>query len=199
MSAVREDVVLLDSGGRQVGTAAKATVHHRRTPLHLAFSSYVVRDGAVLLTRRAHTKRTWPGVLTNSCCGHPLPGEPLIDAVSRRLRDELGIDAVAVDLVLPRFRYRARMTDGTVENEMCPVFRVVASGAPRPDPAEVAWTDWVPWSRLRTGVADGSLPVSPWCRAQVAELNRLGLDPADWPVADPGLLPPAAMLPEPAR
>ena len=144
--------MLLDDAGRQVGTAAKATVHHLRTPLHLAFSTYVVDDdGAVVLTRRAMSKRTWPGVLTNSCCGHPQPGEVMVDAVRRRLRAELGIDAVAIDLVLPRFRYRASMADGTMENEMCPVFRVAADGSPRLDPAEVGRTGRLPWARLRPG------------------------------------------------
>jgi isopentenyl-diphosphate Delta-isomerase len=190
-----EDVVLLDDAGRRVGTTAKAAVHHRSTPLHLAFSIYVVRaDGSVLLTRRSATKRTWPGVLTNSCCGHPLPDEGLEVAVRRRLAAELGLTASEVNLVLPRFRYQARMPDGTCENEMCPVFRVRADGPVRPDPAEVGWTGWLPWSELSAGVTDGTLAVSPWCRAQVSRLGKLGSDARVWPAADPALLPPAAAL-----
>jgi len=184
----QERVVLLDDAGRAIGTEAKATVHHATTPLHLAFSSYVIDDaGRVLLTRRALSKPTWPGVWTNSCCGHPLPGEPVPAAVRRRLADELGVVTEAIELVLPEFRYRAEMPTGVVENELCPVYRVRWSGDPTPDPAEVASYQWVEWSEVR------DVPgLSPWCLLQLDELSGLGATPGEWPVADPALLPPAA-------
>lgn len=190
-----EKVILVDEAGRAVGTEDKATVHHAATPLHLAFSSYVFDEqGRVLLTQRAFGKRTWPGVWTNSCCGHPLPGEPLDDAVRRRLYDELALTASQVELVLPAFRYRAEMPDGVVENELCPVFRVTSTGEVRPDASEVAAYEWVSWQDVAVR-AD----LSPWCLLQLAELEKLGPTPEEWPVADPGLLPPAAQLGSPGQ
>ena len=184
---IDERVVLVDESGRAVGTEAKAAVHHAATPLHLAFSSYVVEPaGRVLLTRRAFGKPTWPGVWTNSCCGHPLPGEPPEQAVRRRLADELGIVVDAVELVLPEFRYRAEMPTGVVENEICPVYRVWWSGDPTPNPAEVADYRWADWHELR------DLPdLSPWCLLQLDELPG---SPLEWPIADPARLPPAAQI-----
>ena len=183
-------MVLLDDGGRAIGTEAKATVHHAATPLHLAFSSYVIdAAGRVLLTQRAAGKPTWPGVWTNSCCGHPLPGEPVQDAVRRRLAGELGIVTDAIELVLPEFRYRAEMPTGVVENELCPVYRVWWTGDPTPDPAEVAFYRWADWSTLRA-----TSDLSPWCLLQLDELDHLGPSPATWPLADATLLPPAARL-----
>jgi isopentenyl-diphosphate delta-isomerase len=188
---ITEQVLLLDESGNGIGTAAKAEVHHADTPLHLAFSSYVFdHDGRFLITQRAAHKKTWPSVWTNSCCGHPAPDEPIADGVSRRLTDELGLAGPhKIDLILPRFRYRAVMGNGVVENEMCPVFRVVVAADPVPNPDEVDATEWVPWAEFAESVLAGTRAVSPWCALQVQELARLGHDPSAWPVGDPTALP----------
>ncbi len=189
-----DSVVLLDETGRASGVADKADVHTAQTPLHLAFSCYLFNGaGQFLLTRRAESKRTWPGVWTNTCCGHPLPGEPVPDSVRRRLRQELGISAAELRLVLPRFRYRARMANGVTENEVCPVYAAYSVDRPEPDPAEVAEVRWVDWERFRGQVRAGAQPVSPWCALQLAELAALGPKPLDWAPADAADLPPAAV------
>jgi isopentenyl-diphosphate delta-isomerase len=192
-----ESVVLLDEAGHASGTADKAAVHHDRTPLHLAFSCYLFnQDGQFLLTRRAGSKRTFPGVWTNTCCGHPMPGEPMPGSVLRRLRTELGIGPARLELVLPRFRYQATMPNGVMENELCPVYAAYAGPSPfavAPDPAEVAEVRWVDWAGFGEAVRSGRQPVSPWCALQLAELAALGPEPLDWIPADPAGLPPAAI------
>ncbi|WP_344658981.1 isopentenyl-diphosphate Delta-isomerase [Catenulispora subtropica] len=168
-----EEVVLLAEDGTPVGTAPKAGVHTEHTPLHLAFSCYVFDDDdRLLVTRRALDKRTWPGVWTNSACGHPAPGEEIEDAVRRRLDTELGLMVDRVWPILPDFRYRAVMPNGIVENEICPVFRAaVPSGTvPDPSPDEVAEVKWIPWADFSTRVLSGDFDVSPWCRLQVEQL-----------------------------
>ena len=148
----------------------KGAVHHRDTPLHLAFSCYVVDpQERLLVTRRALSKRTWPGAWTNSCCGHPGPGEPVADAVARRTREELGIEVTDVRVVLPDFRYRAEMDDGTVENEICPVYVAICPTPTTlaPDPEEVAEHVWEAWPVFRSDVLEGRRTVSPWCLEQI--------------------------------
>jgi isopentenyl-diphosphate delta-isomerase len=172
-AGAEELVVLLDDAGRPIGTAPKRDVHHRDTPLHLAFSAYVFDpDGRFLLTQRALDKPTWPGAWTNSCCGHPGPGEPVDAAVRRRVREELGITLTDVRPALPDFRYRAVMDDGTVENELCPVYTAVCPDPSElaPDASEVASTVWVDWAEFREDVLTGRAEVSPWCVRQIAGL-----------------------------
>jgi isopentenyl-diphosphate delta-isomerase type 1 len=122
-TAARNDdlVELVDERGRAIGQAARATIHHRTTPRHRAFSVYLNdAAGRVLLTRRSLSKITWPGVWSNSCCGHPRPGESDTAAIQRRVREELGVEVMDVEVMLPDFGYTATDPNGLVENEYCP-------------------------------------------------------------------------------
>lgn len=151
--------------------ADKATVHGATTPRHLAFSCYGFRDdGRLLVTRRAWGKRTFPGVRTNTCCGHPAPGEVIEDAVRRRLHDELGLAAADLHLVLPDFGYRAS-AGGIEEHELCPVYVARLTGEPRPTPDEVDSVEWWPWERFLAAAADGDSDISPWARLQAPLLD----------------------------
>ncbi len=165
-----EQVVLLDDDGRPIGVADKAAVHGASTPRHLAFSCYGFdRAGRLLVTRRARDKRTFPGVRTNTCCGHPAPGEPMEDAIRRRLVDELGLGAVDLRLVLPDFAYRAS-AGGVEENELCPVYVCTLVGEPRPRPDEVDSVEWWSWEAfLAAARLDDDL--SPWARLQAPLLD----------------------------
>ena len=172
-----DDVVLVDAAGSPVGTAPRASVHGADTPLHLAFSCYVT-DGAgqVLLTRRALDKRTWPGVWTNTCCGHPRPDEPLEDAIRRRLVDELDLEVGPLACALPDFAYRATDASGLVENEVCPVFVAQAHPGSRvaANASEVIEWRWVSWTSLGQAMAATPFTFSPWSALQVPLLDRQG-------------------------
>lgn len=117
-----EQVILLDISGNPCGTMDKSRVHTMDTPLHSAFSIFLFDDQGFMLTQqRARSKKTWPGIWSNACCGHPLPGESQRSAASRRLEQELGLTGIELTLALPHFRYRA-VHNGIMENEICPVY-----------------------------------------------------------------------------
>jgi isopentenyl-diphosphate delta-isomerase type 1 len=171
-------VVLLDDQLQPIGQLPKSQVHHAETPLHLAFSCYIFDDsGALLMTRRATSKRAWPGVWTNTCCGHPLPGEGYADAAARRLREELGLRLVHSAVALPDFAYRAVAPDGVVENEFCPVLVGSVDGELRPDPSEVLEYQWAPWLDVVALVGAAPWAISPWSALQIPQLSALNRPP----------------------
>jgi len=164
-----ERVVLLNDDGASIGTAEKGGVHHGDTPLHLAFSCYVFDPAGsrVLVTRRALMKRTWPGVWTNSFCGHPQPLENITAAVERRASDELGMALTGIRLALPDFRYRAIDASGVVENEICPVYIATAASDPFAAPEEVMDLAWADPADLTTAARATPWAFSPWMVEQL--------------------------------
>lgn len=173
-----DNVILLDPDGAAIGEIARSVVHSRNTPLHLAFSCHVENEaGEVLVTRRALSKKTWPGVWTNSCCGHPRPGEVMTEAIRRRLDDELGLVVGELSCALPDFAYTATDASGIVENEVCPVFWTrVAHPTPavRANPDEVMDWEWVQWDDLVVGAQRTPFAFSPWAVQQLNLLSALG-------------------------
>lgn len=169
-----EVVILADDNGQPAGTEKKVAVHTANTPLHFAFSAWVLREGKVLLTRRALTKQTWPGVWTNSFCGHPAPGETNEQAVLRRAAFELGINTEQLTEpieVLPDFSYRAVDSSGIVENEICPVFVTHLQGGAEfePNPLEVDSLIWLEIDKLISAVDAAPDVFSPWMVEELAE------------------------------
>jgi isopentenyl-diphosphate delta-isomerase len=179
MNPADQLVILLDPDGSPIGEQRKSSVHHADTPLHLAFSLYLFdQAGRLLMTRRALRKATWPGVWTNTCCGHPMPGESIPDAIQRRLRAELHLDVTELRCVLPEFAYRARDASGVWENEVCPVFVgvVVSSDALRPNTEEAVDWVWTPWADVVKAMAAAPFAFSPWSVEQV-HLMPAGVTP----------------------
>lgn len=167
-----ERVVLLDEDRTPIGSELKEVVHTQSTPLHLAFSCHVLNAaGEVLVTRRALGKRTWPGVWTNSVCGHPQPDEPMEDAVVRRAQHELGLTLSDIRPVLPGFRYRATDASGVVENEVCPVYLAVTDEEPRPHPDEVMEARWTDPAALGDALRATPWAFSPWFVSQARDLE----------------------------
>jgi isopentenyl-diphosphate delta-isomerase len=178
-----EVVVLVDDDDREIGTALKSEVHDSNTPLHRAFSLFLFDrpspevterygDRRVLVTQRALTKKTWPGVWSNSVCGHPAPGESREEAIVRRVREELGCGVKELEKVAD-YRYRFSR-GGVVEHEICPIFVGVIEGELKPDQEEVEDWEWMEWEEFRKALdSDKSGVWSEWCKeeAQLVEVH----------------------------
>lgn len=171
---MQEFVVLVDEYNNEIGTAAKEMVHSDHTPLHRGFSLFVFnKKNDLLVTRRADTKKTFPGVWTNTVCGHPGPKEDVVVAVKRRLKDELGIVADDIKVVAP-YRYRCTDIHGIMENEICPILVGHADRDPTPDPREVADWKWMGWREFLAEIQNIPDKYSPWCIEEAAILQQKG-------------------------
>ena len=165
-------IVMVDENNIPIGTERKLPAHDGDTKLHRAFSVFLFNDkGELLLQQRALAKKTWPGVWSNSACGHVMLHETLENAAQRRLKYELGVTGTELRVVLPDFRYRAEK-DGVMENEICPVLVGFVSGQPRPNPAEVNDLRWVDWNSFVTHVSDPGNGFSPWAIKEVELLAK---------------------------
>ena len=170
--------MLVNARGEPTGTAGKRSSHHADTPLHLAFSCYVFDEaGHFLATRRSTAKTVWPGVWTNTVCGHPAPGESFRAAIERRLDHELGMRVDDINVVVADHVYRAPPFRGIVEHEFCPVFVARARSAPRPNPDKVAEHRWMRWEDfVRAARTDAADRFSWWCKDQLGQAaGRLGV------------------------
>lgn len=168
-----ELIVLCDEAGNPTGTAEKLATHNANTPMHRAFSCYLFNQkGQILLTQRAAVKKVWPTVWTNSCCGHPAPGESDEAAISRRLDYELGMSAEQPVCILPTYHYKTPPYKGIIEHEFCPVYAARTSVEPAPNPDEVDDYRWVSWPEyIRLLEHDTTDEYSWWAKDQLKQLK----------------------------
>jgi isopentenyl-diphosphate delta-isomerase len=139
-----EALILVNDADEEIGTGEKLDIH-RKGQLHRAFSVFVLdSQDRVLLQRRAGGKYHSGGLWSNTCCGHPRPGEETRIAAERRLREEMGIECQLTET--GAFTYRVELDRGLIEHEIDHVFSGEFSGSPSPNPDEVS--DWK-WISLR--------------------------------------------------
>ncbi|WP_245720456.1 isopentenyl-diphosphate Delta-isomerase [Nocardia uniformis] len=168
-------VELVDEQGRAVGACPVADAHTAPGRLHRAFSVMLFdRSGRMLMQRRAAVKTRFPLLWTNTCCGHPAPGQAVADAAAVRLWEEFGVTAELTEV--GEFQYRAAdPSTGRVEYEYDHVLiGLLEDTAPQPNPAEIEDFSWVRPDKLRTALADAPEAHTPWL-AQVLELAERAL------------------------
>lgn len=168
-------MILVDPADAVLGAAPKLDAH-RTGVLHRAFSVFVFDSrGDLLLQRRARTKYHSGGLWTNTCCGHPRPGEDAGRAARQRLREEMGFTCPLA--AVGRFTYRADVGGGLEEHELDHVYVGVHDGVPLPSPVEVdAWRRCaIPMLEEEVRHAPGRF--SAWFAPALAVALRAGVPP----------------------
>lgn len=110
-----EQVILVDEQDQPIGLMEKQAAH-LEPHLHRAFSVFVFNSkGELLLQQRAFSKYHSPGLWTNTCCSHPREGETVMDAATRRLKEEMGMKCELREVYT--FIYMAPVGQGLTEHE----------------------------------------------------------------------------------
>lgn len=136
-----EYVTLVDENDNVIGAAEKIDAH-KNPKLHRAFSIFITNSrGELLIQQRAGHKYHCPWMWSNTCCGHPRPGESLEDAAHRRLREEMGFDTGMVKAF--SFIYKSEFENGLTEKEYDHVFVGKWEGTPKINLDEAAHFKWV--------------------------------------------------------
>ncbi|KIN70304.1 Isopentenyl-diphosphate Delta-isomerase [Sulfitobacter noctilucae] len=160
-------------------TPVEKLAAHQRGLRHLAVSVFVVRDGAILLQRRALGKYHTPGLWANTCCTHPAWGENPLACAHRRVDEELGITGVTLTH-RGQVEYRADVGNGLTEHEVVEVYLAQAADdmplAPNPD--EVMDTRWVTPTTLATEIAATPNKFTPWLRIYLDKHHNMILGTA---------------------
>jgi isopentenyl-diphosphate delta-isomerase len=116
-----EELIVVDKKDNIVDYKTKAKCHEGDGILHRAFSIFIFNDQKqLLLQKRSESKLLWPLYWSNSCCSHPRKSESMGSAATRRLTQEMGIQAALQYLY--KFEYHARYKNIGSEWEICSVF-----------------------------------------------------------------------------
>ena len=138
---MKEQIILVDENDDQIGEAEKLRAH-KAGLLHRAFSVFIFNaKGELILQKRATSKYHSGGLWSNSCCGHPRPGEITKSAAERRLGEEMGFFTKLKEVLV--FSYSVELGNGLVENEIDHVFFGDYDGRVSPDTNEAEDWKWI--------------------------------------------------------
>jgi isopentenyl-diphosphate delta-isomerase len=154
------DVILVDENDTELGSMEKLEAHQKGV-LHRAFSVFVFNDKhELLLQRRAFGKYHSEGLWTNSCCSHPAPGETLVEAGKRRMKEEMGMDIEPSPLF--SFVYRAELDNQLIEHELDHVLIAHSDETPHLNPAEAIAFKWMNLSEIREDMQVNPTSYTAW-------------------------------------
>jgi len=167
---VKEEIILVNENDETIGVEEKITAHLNGA-LHRAFSLFIFNSrGQLLLQKRTNTKYHSKGLWSNTCCGHPRPGESIEEASRRRLREEMGFDCGVRKIF--EFVYHVKLDEGLYEHEYDHVLVGRFDGNPTPNRDEVDDWNWVDMTTIRFDMQVHPDIYTYWFRISIDELCR---------------------------
>jgi len=163
-----EQVILVDEKDNPVGVMEKMEAH-RKGLLHRAFSVFIFNSkGEMLLQRRALDKYHSAGLLTNTCCSHPRPGEETLAAAQRRLTEEMGLDVPL--RYRTSFVYRTQFENELTEHEFDHVFFGVTDNDPRINASEAEGFAWMTVEKIKDRISRYPEQFTSWFKIAMLKL-----------------------------
>ncbi|MCA5005749.1 isopentenyl-diphosphate Delta-isomerase [Sphingobacterium bovistauri] len=160
MNRDRNQVVLVDTENRELGTMEKYEAH-KQGSLHRAFSIFIFNDnGELLLQQRASHKYHGANLWTNTCCSHQQLGESTLDAARDRLIYEMNLSAELEEIF--SFIYHAHVENNLIEHELDSVLFGINNDIPIPNPEEVQNYRWIAAPDLENWMASNPEQFTYW-------------------------------------
>ncbi len=155
-------LILVDENDNETGSMNKLAAHQTGT-LHRAFSVFIFNGkGEILLQQRSDEKYHSAGLWSNTCCSHPLNGESVNDAISRRLKEEMGMTCTTQFQF--SFIYKVALENGLTEHELDHVYFGESDDVPVPDPNEVKHWKYVRPEKLKEEMISHPNLFSAWLK-----------------------------------
>jgi len=164
-AGMNRPVILVNEKDEPLGEMDKLEVHQKGL-LHRAFSIFIFNDsGLLLLQCRANEKYHSGGLWTNTCCGHPGPGELIEEAAHRRLKEETGIETALVKKF--SFIYEAHLDQKLIEHEYDHVFTGVYNQEPVLNREEASAYRWISMAELKKEIEQHPVRYTEWLKIAI--------------------------------
>lgn len=168
-----EQLILVNENDEEIGSGEKLEVH-REGKLHRAFSIFVFDSASrLLLQKRAATKYHSGGLWSNTCCGHPRPGETTETAAHRRLREEMNFDCEL--RLCSSFIYRAELEGELTEWEYDHILVGRYDAPPDPDESEVEDWQWIDLEELRARIEEKPGHYTYWLKVALSKIDSTAI------------------------
>lgn len=166
-----ERVILVDETDSVTGSCEKIEAHQKGL-LHRAFSIFIFNtENQLILQKRSNGKYHSPGLWSNTCCGHPRPGEELNAAANRRLHEEMGIKCGLKHKY--HFIYKTALENNLVEHELDHVFVGQINEMPKINSDEVSEWKAIEISELKKDIELNPNLYTYWFKVCIKNIEKI--------------------------
>lgn len=169
-----EQVILVTPQDQVIGEAEKMQAHLQGY-LHRAFSIFIFdSNNNLLLQQRSSDKYHCAGLWSNTCCGHPRPGEEIHAAAVRRLKEEMNINTALY--LKQTLLYNLTLSNNLIEHEFNYTFIGRYEGKVTPNIAEVETHKWITIPHLKNELSHNDKKFTPWLPVILNKFSSLEKD-----------------------